>query len=70
VLISIRELSQLPIDSRQTVVAHEIGHALGLIHLGGRENLMSGDPHRGCVPGLETGQIETLGLAAAKLARQ
>ena len=42
------------------VAAHEVGHAFGLAHENGRENLMAPSRHGRCLPGLNRQQVEVL----------
>jgi len=60
VVLSMYELARLAPQIRITVLAHELGHAFGLSHGGGRENLMEPSRHARCVPGLNVEQLSVL----------
>lgn len=44
-------------EARYDVLAHEIGHGLGLEHVGGRENLLSPLRHTSCLPALREHEL-------------
>lgn len=58
--LAIDELSKLPPEGRFTVLAHEMGHAFGLSHGGGRENIMEPKRHARCLSGFSQEQVEVL----------
>ncbi len=60
IFLSLRELTRIPPEKRNTVLAHEFGHAFGLAHGGGRENLMEPTRHARCSPGLNADQLRVL----------
>ncbi len=60
ILLSMHELSRLDPDLRASTPAHEMGHAFGLSHGGGRANLMSPQRRARCRPGLQEAQIAIL----------
>ncbi len=63
VFIDHSRLAGLEHSAEDLVVAHEVGHALGLVHTEDRRNLMSGRWF-GCRPELDAGQILRLGASA------
>ena len=60
VALSMYELARLAPQIRITILPHELGHAFGLSHGGGRENLMEPSRHARCVPGLNSEQLSVL----------
>lgn len=60
VLVSLHEIGRIEPELALTTVAHEVGHAFGLKHAGGRDNLMSPMRLRDCMPGFRDSQLEIL----------
>ena len=60
IFLSMYELGRMPMAVRVSTLAHEFGHAFGLDHGGGRENLMSPLRHGRCLPGLNSQQVSVL----------
>lgn len=60
VLMSTHELERVEPERRFSTIGHEFGHAFGLEHSGGRDNLMSLVRHTHCAPGFHDEQLEII----------
>ncbi len=57
IFLSIHELSKMLPELRASLLAHEMGHAFGLVHGGGRENVMAPERHARCLSGFNATQL-------------
>ncbi len=57
IFLSIHELSKMQPELRASLLAHEMGHAFGLVHGGGRENVMAPERHARCLSGFSATQL-------------